>query len=267
MSGAAGHALRVALHCGMALRCVLLRAELDARQLLNQPPEEELTEKAADINFATAMVALTIVWCVPSPCQCSQQYYVAIRRQATSKPGSHQEQLPVKVSAPHVPRTSAIVTLGRAPRSAARPAAKHQGWLRRYLAQGLAVLPLGLLPRLVVTNDTVMALVDLLAKPPWERRRGAALQRFAGGGWQAADGAAGKQLCQPEAQVQLSLGLRHVSQQLCVPVYMNLADKAHPPECPARLANQTGLPWQTKAAVSYYLQPTSASAIIETPLS
>jgi len=41
----------------------------------------------------------------------------------------------------------------------------------RYLTDGLTTLPMGLLSRIVSTNDTLMALVPLLDQPPWVRRR------------------------------------------------------------------------------------------------
>eukprot|EP00983_Pelagomonas_calceolata_P097587 1158266-Pelagomonas_calceolata.AAC.1 len=40
-----------------------------------------------------------------------------------------------------------------------------------YLTDGLTTLPMGLLSRVVATNDTLMALVPLLDQPPWVRRR------------------------------------------------------------------------------------------------
>lgn len=41
----------------------------------------------------------------------------------------------------------------------------------RYLTDYVGSLPLGLLTRLVSSNDTLMALLPLLEQPPWERRR------------------------------------------------------------------------------------------------
>lgn len=41
----------------------------------------------------------------------------------------------------------------------------------RYLTDGVTTLPMGLLSRLMATNDTLMALVPLVDQPPWVRRR------------------------------------------------------------------------------------------------
>lgn len=43
--------------------------------------------------------------------------------------------------------------------------------ITRYLSDQLSTAPMGLLSRLVTTNDTLMALIPLLEKPPWIRRR------------------------------------------------------------------------------------------------
>lgn len=40
----------------------------------------------------------------------------------------------------------------------------------RYLTDNVATLPLGISTRLLTTNDTVMALLPLVEKPPWSRR-------------------------------------------------------------------------------------------------
>ena len=37
----------------------------------------------------------------------------------------------------------------------------------RYLAEHVAALPLGVMARLVSSNDTVMALLPLVDRPPW----------------------------------------------------------------------------------------------------
>ena len=72
----------------------------------------------------------------------------------------------------------------------------------RYITDCLAVLPLGVLPRLVRSNDTIMSLAGLIEKPPWERRRGSTLQRFLAGSWREVAAAEKFQLCQPEAQAR-----------------------------------------------------------------
>ncbi len=56
--------------------------------------------------------------------------------------------------------------------------------------------------RLVSANDAVMALAALLAKPPWQRRRGATLQCFTDGSWGDINAAQEPYLCKPEAQVR-----------------------------------------------------------------
>ena len=73
--------------------------------------------------------------------------------------------------------------------------------MRRYLTQNLAKLPLGLAPRLVATNDALMALVPLLLRPPWVRRQGKGLQRWADGQWQPLQAQDKGVLSPTEAQV------------------------------------------------------------------
>jgi hypothetical protein len=41
--------------------------------------------------------------------------------------------------------------------------------IMRYLAEHLGSLPLGVMARLVSANDTIMALMPLVAQPPWAR--------------------------------------------------------------------------------------------------
>ena len=54
----------------------------------------------------------------------------------------------------------------------------------------------------VSTNDTAMALLPLLERPPWVRRgKGNALERFSGGAWQAVEAAERHRLGQQDGQV------------------------------------------------------------------
>eukprot|EP00877_Chromochloris_zofingiensis_P004789 jgi/Chrzof1/14310/Cz08g32160.t1 len=75
----------------------------------------------------------------------------------------------------------------------------------RYLTDYLPTLPMGLLSRLVSTNDSIMALLPLVDKPPWVRTRKGKMERFTAGVWQAMPAADRLKLCQPDAQVWLAL--------------------------------------------------------------
>ncbi|KAK9815647.1 hypothetical protein WJX72_007380 [[Myrmecia] bisecta] len=110
--------------------------ERDVRALLNQPPEEELREKVADIEFGTAMCALTIL---------------------------------------------------------------------RYLSDYVGSLPLGVMSRLVGANDTIMALLPLLDRPPWVRRRQKQTEKYIGNRWTVVEPAERLKLTQADAQVWLAL--------------------------------------------------------------
>lgn len=77
-------------------------ADRSVQETLAMTPLEELEEKQAEVDFGTAMCALTIL---------------------------------------------------------------------RYLTDYLPTLPMGLLSRLVSTNDSIMALLPLVDKPPWVRTR------------------------------------------------------------------------------------------------
>uniref|UniRef100_A0A7R9Z7P6 Uncharacterized protein n=1 Tax=Chlamydomonas euryale TaxID=1486919 RepID=A0A7R9Z7P6_9CHLO len=62
----------------------------------------------------------------------------------------------------------------------------------RYLTSAMGSAPMGLLSRLVSTNDTLMALLPLLDRPPWVRRRKGRTERFqvvGGMRWLAVDAA------------------------------------------------------------------------------
>lgn len=57
-------------------------------------------------------------------------------------------------------------------------------------------------PWKVSTNDTVMALLPLLDRPPWVRRgKGGAAERFVGGAWQAVEPRERHRLTQQDGQV------------------------------------------------------------------
>ena len=54
----------------------------------------------------------------------------------------------------------------------------------------------------VSTNDTAMALLPLLERPPWVRRgKGGATEKFAGGAWQAVEARERHRLTQQDGQV------------------------------------------------------------------
>lgn len=75
----------------------------------------------------------------------------------------------------------------------------------RYLSDYLNVLPLGLLTRMVRTNDTLMALVPLLEDPPWVRRRNKQTEKRIGNVWTAVAPRDRLRLTQQDAQVMLGL--------------------------------------------------------------
>lgn len=61
---------------------------------------------------------------------------------------------------------------------------------------------MGLLSRMLSTNDTIMALVPLLDSPPWVRRTPKGkLEKFVGNTWTAVDPADRLKLTQTDAQV------------------------------------------------------------------
>uniref|UniRef100_A0A7S3QQL4 Uncharacterized protein n=1 Tax=Dunaliella tertiolecta TaxID=3047 RepID=A0A7S3QQL4_DUNTE len=76
----------------------------------------------------------------------------------------------------------------------------------RYLTDGLTTLPMGLLSRVVATNDTLMALVPLLDQPPWVRRRpNGAFEKWMNNQWQAVEAVDRFRLSQADAQVWLTV--------------------------------------------------------------
>ena len=75
--------------------------------------------------------------------------------------------------------------------------------LCRYMADNVGSLPLGLTVRLCETNDSLMALVALLDRRPWEARRAGVLQRF-NGMWQPVSAAGQSEVSQQDAQVHIS---------------------------------------------------------------
>ena len=80
--------------------------------------------------------------------------------------------------------------------------------LSRYLTQHLAKLPLGLAPRLVVTNDAPMALAPLLLKAPWVRVQAQQLEQYTDGQWQPLKPEDKGRLCAAEAQVGSQSGVQ-----------------------------------------------------------
>ena len=74
--------------------------------------------------------------------------------------------------------------------------------LLRYLSDYLNSLPLGVLTRLVRTNDTLMALVPLLEEPPWVRKRNRKTEKFIGNVWTAVEPKERLRLTQHDAQAR-----------------------------------------------------------------
>ena len=72
--------------------------------------------------------------------------------------------------------------------------------MHRYLSDYLNSLPLGVLTRMVRTNDTLMALVPLLEEPPWVRRRNKKTEKFIGNAWTAVEPKERLRLTQHDAQ-------------------------------------------------------------------
>ncbi|KIZ06797.1 hypothetical protein MNEG_1153 [Monoraphidium neglectum] len=77
--------------------------------------------------------------------------------------------------------------------------------IMRYLAEHLGSLPLGVMARLVSANDTIMALMPLVAQPPWARTHKGKMERYIQGYWQVVEPADRLQLALPDAQVWLAL--------------------------------------------------------------
>lgn len=56
----------------------------------------------------------------------------------------------------------------------------------RYITDALTTGPMGLLSRVVSTNDTLMGLLPLIDRPPWVRQRrgkGGGTEKWIGNGW------------------------------------------------------------------------------------
>ena len=81
--------------------------------------------------------------------------------------------------------------------------------LCRYMADNVGALPLGLTVRLCETNDSLMALVALLDRRPWEVRRAGVLHRF-NGMWQPVSAAGQSELSQQDAQVHVPTAALHL---------------------------------------------------------
>ena len=80
----------------------------------------------------------------------------------------------------------------------------------RYLTELIPTAPLGMISRLVSTNDTLMALLPLLERPPWVRRRAGRTERWGVEGgmrWSAVEAEDRLKLGQYEIQVQEGWGL------------------------------------------------------------
>lgn len=72
--------------------------------------------------------------------------------------------------------------------------------MHRYLSDYLDSLPLGVLTRMVRTNDTLMALVPLLEEPPWVRKRNKKTEKSIGNVWSAVEPKDRLRLTQHDAQ-------------------------------------------------------------------
>ena len=73
----------------------------------------------------------------------------------------------------------------------------------RYLSDNLPRLGLGLMGRLLSSNDTIMALLPLVDNPPWVRRRGSKQEKFVGNKWVVVEPGERLRLTQQDAQVGL----------------------------------------------------------------
>ncbi len=82
---------------------------------------------------------------------------------------------------------------------------RNASLFRRYLSDNVTKLSMGLMGRMLTTNDFPMALVALLDKPPWSRRRAAGgkarLEKWVDNGWQPVAPADRLKLTQSDAQV------------------------------------------------------------------
>ncbi|GBF95610.1 hypothetical protein Rsub_08592 [Raphidocelis subcapitata] len=77
--------------------------------------------------------------------------------------------------------------------------------IARYLTEHVASLPLAVTARLVSANDTVMALLPLVDRPPWARHNKGQLEKFIDGRWQAVAPVDRLKLTQADGQVWLAL--------------------------------------------------------------
>jgi len=77
----------------------------------------------------------------------------------------------------------------------------------RYLTDYMNDLPVGVMTRLVTTNDTLMTLVPLLDSPPWVRRnkKKKCWEKYVDGSWSAVKSDERLRLTQLDAQVWLAL--------------------------------------------------------------
>ena len=73
----------------------------------------------------------------------------------------------------------------------------------RYLSDGAARLPIGILTRLLQTHDTVLALIPLLEKPPWRRERNGSTEQHEGSQWVTVPSSDRLRLSQIDAQARL----------------------------------------------------------------
>ena len=72
----------------------------------------------------------------------------------------------------------------------------------RYLSDGAAQLPIGILTRLLQTHDSVMALLPLLDSPPWRRERKGSTEQLEGSQWVSVPASERLRLSQVDAQVR-----------------------------------------------------------------
>lgn len=154
-------------------------SERTANELLALGPLEELRERAGEVRLAAALCAPTLL------------------RYLTD----HSHRLSLSVLA-------RIVSAGVWPAPGGFLAALLLlPWLCcAWLSLGGCRAPAGhrLLPLQASTNDTAMALLPLLDRPPWVRRgRGGATEKFVGGSWQAVEPRDRHRLTQLDGQVSI----------------------------------------------------------------
>ena len=74
----------------------------------------------------------------------------------------------------------------------------------RYLTDYVPQLPIGIVSRMLQTNDTLMAILPLADNPPWVRKRKDRHEQYENNTWKAVPPSERFRVCSPSAQVRKS---------------------------------------------------------------